>query len=69
MRDVYPETYRLIGVSKRLGNAARAAEIEAIRLDVQEAPRRLVEQAVADAERKKAADDKTRTTNKGEFRP
>lgn len=69
MREVYPETFRLLGVSKQLGTAARAAEIEATRLDQQEAPRRLAEQAVADAERKRAAEDKTRTTNKGEFRP
>jgi hypothetical protein len=69
MREVYPETFRLIGVSRRLATAARAAEIEARRLDQQEAPRRLAEQAVADAERKRAVADKTRTTNKGEFRP
>lgn len=69
MREVYPETFRLLGVSKQLGTAARAAEIEATRLDQQEAPRRLAEQAAADAERKRAAEDKTRATNKGEFRP
>jgi len=69
MREVYPTTFRLIGVSKRLEMAARAAEIEAKRLDQQDAPRRLAEQAVADAERMKAAAEKTRTTNKGEFRP
>jgi hypothetical protein len=69
MREVYPETFRLIGVSKQLGTAARAAEIEATRLDQQEAPRRLAEQTEADAERKRAAADKTRTTNRGEFRP
>ena len=69
MREVYPETFRLIGVSSQLGTAARAAETEARRLDQQDAPRRLAEQAVADAERRKAAAEKTRTTNKGEFRP
>jgi hypothetical protein len=69
MREVYPATFRLIGVSKQLEIAARAAEIEAMRLDQQEAPQRLAEQAVADGERKKAAAEKTRTTNKGEFRP
>ena len=55
MREVYPATFRLIGVSKRLDIAARAAELEARRLDQQEAPRRLAEQAAADADRKKAA--------------
>jgi len=69
MREVYPETFRLIGVSRQLGTAARAADIEATRLDQQEAPRREAAQAVADAERKRAAADKTRTTNKGGFRP
>ena len=69
MREAYPATFRLLGVSKRLEMAARAAEIEARRLDQQEAPRRLAEQAAADAERQKAAAEKTRTTNKGEFRP
>ena len=69
MREVYPETFRLIGVSRQLGTAARAAEIEATRLDQQEAPRRLAAQALADAERRRAAADKTRATNKGEFRP
>ena len=69
MREVYPATFRLIGVSKRLDIAARAAEVEARRLDEQEAPRRLAEQAAADADRKKAAAEKTRAANKGEFRP
>ena len=69
MREKYPETFRLIGVSRQLAAAARTAEIEATRLDQQEAPQRLAEQAVVDAERRKADEDKTRTTNKGEFRP
>jgi hypothetical protein len=38
-------------------------------LDKEEAPRREAERVVAEAERKRAAEDKTRTTNKGEFRP
>lgn len=69
MREVYPATFRLIGTSKRLATAARAAEIEAMRLDQEDAPRRLAEQAAADVERKRATADKTRATNKGEFRP
>lgn len=69
MREVYPATYRLIGVSRRLEMLARAAETEAARLEKQEAPRREAERAVAEAERKTAAAEKTRTTNKGEFRP
>jgi hypothetical protein len=69
MGEVYPATFRLIGVSRRLEAMARAAETEAVRVDKQEAPRREAERAVAEAERKRAAEDKTRTTNKGEFRP
>jgi hypothetical protein len=69
MREAYPATYRLIGVSRHLEMLARAAESEAVRLDKQEAPRREAERAVAEAERKTAAAEKTRTTNKGEFRP
>lgn len=69
MRDVYAATFRLIGVSRELAAAARVAEAEAIRLDAEDAPRRQAEQAVAEAERRKAADDKTRATNKVEFRP
>ena len=69
MREVYPATFRLIGVSRPVAAVARVAEADAVRLDAQEAPRRRAEEAVAVAERRKAADDKTRTTNKGEFRP
>jgi len=69
MREVYPATFRLIGASKHLATAARAAEMEAMRLDRLDAPRRLAEEAAADVERKRGAADKTRATNKGEFRP
>jgi hypothetical protein len=69
MREIYPATYRLIGVSKGLEPLARAAEIEAARLDKQEAPRREAERALAEADRRAAAEDKTRETNKSEFRP
>ena len=69
MREVYPATYRLIGVSKGLEPRARAAEAEAVRLDKQDAPRREAEQARAEADRRAASEDKTRATNKSEFRP
>ena len=69
MREVYPATYRLIGVSRRLASVARSSETEATRLDAQEAPRREAERATAEADRRRAAEEKTRTTNKGEFRP
>ncbi len=69
MREVYPATYRLIGVSRQLESVARTAVTEAVRLDKQEAPQRAAERIVADAERTKAAADKARTTNRDEFRP
>jgi hypothetical protein len=69
MREVYPATFRLIGVSRPLEAVARAAETEAARLDKEEAPRREAAQAAAEAERQRAAEDRTRTTNKDEFRP
>ena len=69
MREVYPATFRLIGVSKGLEPLARAAETEAARLDKEEAPRREAERALAEAQRRTAAEDTTRATNKSEFRP
>ena len=69
MRQVYPATFHLIGVSKALEPLARAAETEAARLDKQEAPRREAERAAAEIDRRAAAEDKTRVTNKREFRP
>ena len=69
MRQVYPATFHLVGVSKALEPLARAAETEAARLDKQEAPRREAERAAAEIDRRAAAEDKTRVTNKREFRP
>jgi hypothetical protein len=69
MREAYPATFRLVGVSKRLEPMARAAEAESMRLDKQEAPRREAERAAAEAELRRATEEKARTTNKNEFRP
>jgi hypothetical protein len=69
MREVYPATYRLIGLSKGLEPLAKAAETEAARLDKEEAPRREADRALAEAQRRAAAEDTTRATNKSEFRP
>ena len=65
MREAYPATFRLVGVSKRLDALARSAATEAVLLDKAEAPQREAARLVADAERRRAADEKTRTTNKG----
>ena len=69
MREVYPATFRLIGVSRSLDAVARADATEATRLDKLEAPQREAERVATENARKRAAEDKTRTTNKGEFRP
>jgi signal transduction histidine kinase len=69
LREVYPATYRLVGVSKRLDALARASAIESVRLDRLEAPKREAAEALAEAERKRIADEKVRTTNRGEFKP
>jgi len=69
MREVYPATFRLIGVSKGLEPLAKAAETEAARLDKEDAPRREADRALAEAQRRAEAEDTTRTTNKTEFRP
>jgi hypothetical protein len=69
MREVYPATFRLIGVSKAMYAKAQADVTEATRLDKQEAPQREAERVAAETARKRAAEDKTRTTNKDEFRP
>jgi hypothetical protein len=69
MREEYPATFRLVGVSKRLDALARSAETEAVRLDKADAPRLEAERVVADAERRKAVEEKARATNKGGFRP
>jgi hypothetical protein len=68
-RDVYPATFRLVGVARRLDTVARAAETEAMRLDKEEAPRRDAEAAAVNAARRKADEEKARATNKGDFRP
>jgi hypothetical protein len=69
MGEFYPATFRLLGTSKRLEALARAAQTEAVRLDKEEAPRREAERIVADTERKRTADERTRSTNKADFKP
>lgn len=69
LREVYPATYRLVGVSKRLTALAQAAELEAARLDRLEAPQREAAAALAETERKRIAEEEVRTTNKSKFTP
>jgi hypothetical protein len=69
IRSTYGSGFRLIGVLKKLETLARAATLEANRLDDKEAPQRdAARQATEDAAtRTKLA--KTRLVNKAKFRP
>jgi len=69
VRGTYSPDFRLILVSKALGARANTAAREAVKLDAAEAPRREAdERKRLDAEAA-ATREKTRTTNKGAFRP
>jgi hypothetical protein len=69
VRGAYSPDYRLILVSKALGARAQTAAREAVRLDAAEAPRREADERKKLEAEAAAARDKTRTTNKGAFRP
>jgi hypothetical protein len=62
-------TFGLVAYSKRLDALARAAIIEAIRLDEQEAPQRETERQRKKDEENRAKQDKARRANKVPFRP
>lgn len=69
VRSPYGEGFRLIGVLKRLEAPARAATLEAKRLDDLEAPQRNAAKAASDEAAEKARLEKTRLVNKPAFRP
>jgi hypothetical protein len=68
-RGTYTPELQLVLVSKPLGARALAAIREAKRLDVLEAPQRAIDQRRKEAADADAAREKTRSTNKGAFRP
>jgi hypothetical protein len=55
--------------SKRLDALARAAVVEALRLDIQEAPERELERKKKRDEENRIAQEKARLANKATFRP
>jgi hypothetical protein len=55
--------------SKRLDALARAAIVEATRLDEQEAPQREIERQKKQDEENRATQEKARPANKANFRP
>lgn len=68
-RSSYQPTFGMLVFSKRLDPRARAAMVEAIRLDEQEAPQRAIERQKKQDEEKRAEQEKARLVNKVAFRP
>jgi hypothetical protein len=69
LRSSYVPEFQLIVSSKRLVTLARSAIAESVRLDGVEAPARAAAQRKREADDASASRNKTRSTNKGAFRP
>jgi hypothetical protein len=69
VRYSYGPTFKLVGVSKRLEASAQATDLEAKRLDDQEAPQRDAARLASEAATAKAKLDDARLVNKAKFRP
>jgi hypothetical protein len=69
VRPSYASTFGLVMFSKPLDALARAASIEAIRLNEQEAPGRAIERQRQQEDEAQARQEKARTENKATFRP
>jgi hypothetical protein len=65
----YQPTFGMIMYSKRLDALARAAIVESVRLDKQEAPRRENERQKKNDEERRGRQEKARQANKESFRP
>jgi hypothetical protein len=68
VRPSYASTFGLVMFSKPLDALARAANIEAIRLDAQEAPRRAIERKQKQVDEDHARQETLRRANKATFR-
>ena len=68
-RSSYQPTFGMVGYSKRLDALARAAIVEAIRLDEQEAPQREIARQQKQDEENRGEQAKARLVNKPNFRP
>ena len=68
-RSSYQPTFGMVAFSKRLDALARAAIVEAIRLDEQEAPQREIDRQKKAEVESQAAQQKARVANKPNFRP
>ena len=65
----YGDAFRLIMTVPALDDLARKAELRALRLDDQEAPRREIARQKKEKEDLRVATEKARTTNKASFKP
>jgi hypothetical protein len=68
-RPSYQSTLGMVMYSKWLDALARAAIVESVRLDKQEAPRREIERQKKKDEENRARQEKARQTNKASFHP
>jgi len=68
-RSSYASGFRMIVASPRLEALARTAEVQAVRLDEQEAPRRELERQKKEAADTRTSQEKARLVNKAAFRP
>ena len=69
VRPSYASTFGLQVFSKRLDALARTASVEAIRLDEQETPRRVIERKKNQEDEDHARQEQARRANKATFRP
>ena len=69
VRFSHQTSFTLVALSKRLDVLARAAVIEAVRLDAQEAPQREIALQNRQAEENRVQQEKARLANKPGFRP
>jgi len=67
--SMYGTAFRLMVTEPRLDDLARKAEAQAIRLDVQEAPRREIARQNKEVADGRAAREKARLANRAAFRP
>ena len=69
IQSSYGPTFKLVGISKALEASARAAALEAKRLDDQEAPQREAARVASEGAEAKSSLEKARLANKPKFRP
>jgi hypothetical protein len=67
-RSSYQPTFGMMAFSKRLDGLARAAIVEAFRLDEQETPQREIDRQKAQDDEDRAVQEKARLVNKPNFR-